>query len=75
MLVSLRIFNRLMPDENKVCVTFLLPPGIKGLKTETFRDVFRTLSNTYNEVFLAEVVNVFQPLTIFAKNLYHSCST
>ena len=28
---------------------------------------FRNLSSTYDEVFLAEVVNVFQPFTILAK--------
>ena len=35
---------------------------------EISRSVFRTLSNDY-EVFLAEVVNVFQPFTIFTKKL------
>ena len=36
-------------------------------KKEIFRRVFRTLSNAYDEIFLAEVVNVFQLFTIFVK--------
>ena len=42
--------------------------SLRVLKKEIFRGVFRTLSNAYDEVFLAEVVNVFQPFTIFASS-------
>ena len=49
--------------------------SLQVLKKEIFRGVFRTLSNVYNEVFPAEVVNVFQLFTIFAKKLRYSCST
>ena len=41
--------------------------SLRVLKKEILRGVFRRLSNAYDEVFLAEVVNVFQPFTIFAK--------
>ena len=40
---------------------------LPDLKKEIFRGVFRTLWNAYDEVFVAEVVNVFQLFTIFAK--------
>ena len=43
-------------------------------KKEIFRSVFRTLSNAYDEVFLAEVVNVFQQFPIFAKELRYKSS-
>ena len=36
---------------------------------------FKTLSNAFDEVSLAEVVHVVQSLTIFAKKLRYSCST
>ena len=39
---------------------------------EHIRGIFRALLNTFDEVFLAEVVNVFQPLTIFAKKVLHT---
>ena len=42
---------------------------------EHIRGIFRALLNTFDEVFLAEVVNAFQPLTIFAKKLPHNWST
>ena len=32
-----------------------------------YRDVFRTWSNIYNGLFLAEIINFFKLLTIFAK--------
>ena len=40
------------------------------LKKIIFRGEFRTPSNVYEKVFLAEVVNVFQPFTIFVKKLH-----
>ena len=39
------------------------------------RDVFRTQVNIYNGAFFAKIVNGFQLLTIFAKNLHHWCLT
>ena len=45
------------------------------LKKEIFRGVFRTLTKAYDKAFLAEVVNVFQPFTIFAKKLRYSYPT
>ena len=33
------------------------------------------MENTYDGVFLAKVVNVFQPFSVFAKKLRHSCVT
>ena len=36
--------------------------SLRFLKKEPFRGVHRTLSNAYDEVFFAEVVNVFQQL-------------
>ena len=41
---------------------------------KNFQSRIRTLSNTDDEVFLAEVANAFQPLPILAKKLRHSCS-
>ena len=35
------------------------------------RDVFRTQVNIYNGALFAKIVNGFQLLTIFAKNLHH----
>ena len=34
-----------------------------------------TLSNAYDEVFFAEVVNVFQQFTIFPEKFRYSCLT
>ena len=49
--------------------------SLRVLKKEISRSVFKTLSNAYDEVFLAEVNNVIQPFTIFAKKLRYSCLT
>ena len=38
-------------------------------------DVFRIQVNIYNGAFFAKIVNGFQLLTIFAKNLHHWCLT
>ena len=44
-----------------------------GFLKKSFRGVFRTLSNDYDEAFFAEVVNVFEQFTIFEKKLRYSC--
>ena len=41
--------------------------SLRTLKKEIFRGVFSTLSYAYDEVFRADVVNVFQTFTIFEK--------
>ena len=53
----------------------LMVVSLRILKKEIFWGVFRTLSNAHDDVFSVEVVNVFQPFTIFAKKLRYICST
>ena len=45
---------------------------LQVFKKGIFRDVFSIFSNAYDEVFLAKVVNVSQPFTIFAKMLCYN---
>ena len=41
----------------------------------TYRGVFRTQSNIYDEAFWTKTTNDLQPLSVFAKKLHHLCLT